>query len=75
MSIIELRGVVEKSSGDLIRYGYTDFANDGQFDAATEEIVMSANLPVDPVRRGQKMTTEYHRRTATPGVWELVPQP
>ena len=31
-------GVIETATGDLLRCGYTDFANDGSFDAATESI-------------------------------------
>lgn len=31
-------GVIETSTGDLLRAGYCDFANDGGFDAATETL-------------------------------------
>ena len=29
-------GVIETATGDLLRYGFCDFENDGSFDPATE---------------------------------------
>jgi len=34
-----MNGVIETATGDLLRMGCTDFANDGSFDSATETVV------------------------------------
>lgn len=34
--------VIETATGRVLRGGYTDFANDGQFDSLTETVVITA---------------------------------
>ena len=41
-----INGVIDKSTGDLIRWGISvDFLNDGSFDAANEEIRSDVPYP------------------------------
>ena len=60
-------GVIDKSTGDLLRMGFTDFSNDGSFDSENEEIradVPTTALPLSDIRY------QHHRWNGSE--WELV---
>ncbi len=63
-------GVIETSSGDLLRCGYADHENDGSFDAGTE--TQRTDCPQPGKTRGEAGQTQMHRWT---GTWDLVDQP
>jgi hypothetical protein len=70
------KGVIEKSSGDLLRFGMSDFANDGSFNAATEEI--REDVPEDAVARrftydepGASYAQDHSRWTSELG-WHFI---
>jgi len=39
------KGIIETSSGNLIRCGFTDFENDGSFDSGTETFKTDVPFP------------------------------
>lgn len=48
-----LNGVIEKTTGYLLKYGYCDFENDGSFDPNTQEQIPNCPIPayclIDPI--------------------------
>jgi hypothetical protein len=38
MPDLSMQGVIDRATGDLVRFGFCDFANDGRFDPKTEEL-------------------------------------
>ena len=64
--------VIKKGTGNADRDGFCDFANDGSFDAATEEIRTDAPQPVKI--EGDAEETKMDRYTAALG-WHEVDQP
>jgi len=65
-----MNGVIQISTGDLLRAGFTSFA--GQFDAATEQ--ERTDIPQPARVRGRRDTGEtFHRWNGT--AWVMVTQP
>ena len=64
-------GVIETSSGDLLRAGYCDFENDGSFDSGSETIRSDAPEPAKV--RGDSDESQMHRWNGS--AWVLVAQP
>lgn len=56
-------GVIQISTGYLLRYGYTDFENDGSFDPSTEEQIPNCPNPAyclnDPIYPDSTYITVY----------------
>jgi hypothetical protein len=63
-------GVIQKSTGNLIRAGFCDFENDGSFDASTE--AQRTDVPFPGKVRGEKDETQMHRWNGS--AWVLVSQ-
>ena len=65
------QGKIEKATGDLVAAGYTDFKNDGSFNAATHDV--RQDVPWPPFCRKQPGATQMHRWNGS--AWVTVPQP
>ena len=66
-----MNGVIETSSGDLLRAGNADFENDGAFDAGTE--TYRTDVPDLPLIRGNPDSTNMHQWDGDS--WEEVADP
>jgi hypothetical protein len=64
-------GVIETATGDLLRWGFGDFATDGAFNSETETIRTDA--PEPSKARGQHGEAQMHRWNGS--AWTLVAQP
>jgi len=64
-------GVIETSSGDLLRAGYSDFLNDGSFDSGTE--TYKTDVPIPAKVKYQSGETQMNRWNGS--AWVLVSQP
>jgi len=65
-------GVIETSSGDLLRWGYdVDFVNDGSFKPATE--TQRTDIPDSPLIRKTPTSTGWHSWNGT--AWVVVSNP
>ncbi len=64
-------GVIETSSGDLLRAGYCDFENDGSFNADTE--TQREDVPHPSKVRGDADETKMNRWNGS--IWIEVDQP
>ncbi len=64
-------GVIETSSGDLLRAGRSDFENDGSFDAGTE--TYKTDVPVPPTIRKAGASGNFDRWNGS--VWVEIAQP
>lgn len=65
------RGVIDDATGDLLRCGYSDFENDGSFDAVNESI--RTDVPNYGRRRGQEGLLKMDRWNGS--AWIEVNQP
>jgi len=65
------KAVIETSSGDLLRAGFTDFSGDGSFDSGSEEYRVDCPHPAK--RRGQPGESNMHRWNGS--AWVEVAQP
>src|SRR3990172_6072391 len=66
-----MNGVIETSSGNLLRFGETDFSADGSFNAVIE--TLRFDIPSDAIARGERGAALMSRWTGT--AWEFVAQP
>jgi len=67
-----MNGVIETSTGDLLRKGYCDFENDGSFDSGSESY--RTDVPEGAhVRRDTNESAQYDRWNGS--TWEKVNQP
>ena len=64
-------GVIETATGDLLRAGFCDFENDGQFSAGTE--TYRTDVPHPAKVKGDASETNMHRWTGS--AWTEVAQP
>ena len=64
-------GVIEISTGNLLRKGYCDFSMDGSFDSGTESY--RTDVPDDAIYRGQEGETQVSNWDGL--VWSLIAQP
>jgi hypothetical protein len=64
-------GVIETSSGDLLRAGYCDFTGDGSFDSGTE--TERTDCPHPAMTKGDPDETNMHRWNGS--IWTEVAQP
>ena len=65
-------GVIETSTGDLLRAGFCNFSTDGKFNSLTETI--RSDVPVPFYVRGKKHAPTFHRWNGS--VWvEISPNP
>ncbi len=64
-------GVYETSSGDLLRAGYSDFPNDGAFNAGTE--TYRTDVPFPSKIKGDEDESNMHRWNGS--TWVEVSQP
>lgn len=64
-------GVIETSTGDLIRAGFCDFENDDQFDSGTESY--RTDVPFPFKIRGDVTEANMHRWNGSS--WVEVAQP
>jgi hypothetical protein len=69
--IVTQNGVIETSTGDLLRAGFCDFQNDGSFDSATQSY--RTDVPVPALARGHVGETQMHRWNGS--AWVEVAQP
>ena len=65
------RGVIETSTGDLLRAGYCDFVNDGSFNSGTE--TQRTDAPHPAKARGDERYANMHRWNGS--AWIEVTQP
>lgn len=63
-------GVIETSSGDLLRAGYCDFENDGKLSGSETS---RTDVPHPPHIRGGEGLAQMHRWDGA--AWVLVDQP
>ena len=61
-------GVIETSTGDLLRFGYADFENDGRFNPPAE--TLREDVPSVAYYRGQVAAPGWSRWTGS--AWEIV---
>lgn len=66
-----MNGVYETSSGDLLRAGFSDFENDGAFDAGTESY--RTDVPSPALARREGAAGNMHRWNGS--AWVEVAQP
>ena len=59
MDITTYNGVIEVSTGNLLRFGYTDFENDGSYNSSTESL--RTDVPHPGKIFGDSMYTVFHR--------------
>lgn len=64
-------GVYETATGDLLRFGYTDFRTESAFDSNTE--TYRTDVPVPAYRRYEMSAAQMHRWDGAQ--WILVAQP
>ncbi len=64
-------GVIETSTGDLLKAGFCDFVNDGSFDATTQ--THRTDVPHPGKVRGDTEWEQMHRWNGS--AWVEVPQP
>lgn len=63
-----MNGVIETSTGDLLRAGYSDFENDGSFNSETESY--RTDVPEDAVEKDPYKLNQYSRWNGS--AWETV---
>lgn len=64
-------GVIETTTGDLLRCGFSDFENDGSFDGDTE--TYKTDTPHPGKVKGDPDETQMHRWNGS--AWTEVAQP
>ena len=64
-------GVIQTSSGDLLRAGFCNFSTDGSFNSGTESYMTT--VPDPAYVKGQVGVTNMHRWSGN--VWSEVTQP
>ncbi len=64
-------GVIDTSTGDLLRAGFCDWSADGIFDSGTETYV--TNVPCPPYVKGKTDLVNYHQWSGS--AWVEVGQP
>ena len=65
------KGVIETSTGDLLKAGFCDFTADGSFDSNTQ--TQRTDVPFPAKVRGDSDETQMHRWNGS--AWVLVAQP
>jgi len=65
---IVTNGVIERSTGDLLRAGFCDFRVDGTFNEGTE--TYHTDVPFPAKVKDQKYNTEYHNWDGSQ--WKLI---